>query len=154
MTCWQAANAVEMCLYFFINNGWRKLPVSTIHDKWLICQRDWWRWQNELGSMWASASTIVLASLKALLMFPHFPSKKLITIWKILMAFEWLNIYNYYMYIARFYIIKVARTVKLMNNGIYSYFICRYNTMSILWCHNSNYIKRNNSRTGRQMKEL
>ena len=35
------------------------LPVSAIHDKLLI-------WQNELGSVWASA--IALASLKALQM--------------------------------------------------------------------------------------
>ena len=44
------------------------LPASAIHDKLLICQRDWWRWQNELGSVWA----IALASLKALYMYNIF----------------------------------------------------------------------------------
>ena len=75
VTCWQAANAVEMCLYFplimvpptIINLLLVTLPASAIHDKLLICQRDWWRWQNELGSVWASASAI--ASLKALYMY-------------------------------------------------------------------------------------
>ena len=78
MTCWQAANAIEleMGLYFqlimvggsIVNIAEEvSLPASAIHDKLLICQRDCWRWQNELGSVWASASAIALASLKALL---------------------------------------------------------------------------------------
>ena len=29
------------------------LSASAIYDKLLNYQRDWWRWQNKLGSVWA-----------------------------------------------------------------------------------------------------